>query len=58
MCGIVGLFDTRGQRAISRELLHQMNETQFHRGPVEGDLHLEPGLGFGHRRLSDRKSVV
>jgi asparagine synthase (glutamine-hydrolysing) len=29
-----------------------MNESQFHRGPVEGDLHLEPGLGFGHRRLS------
>jgi asparagine synthase (glutamine-hydrolysing) len=29
-----------------------MNEIQFHRGPVEGDLHLEAGLGFGHRRLS------
>jgi asparagine synthase (glutamine-hydrolysing) len=41
-----------GGRTIDRELLHRMNETQFHRGPVEGDLHLEPGLGFGHRRLS------
>ncbi|MDB5839303.1 MAG: amidotransferase 1, exosortase system-associated [Herminiimonas sp.] len=29
-----------------------MNETQHHRGPVEGDVHIEPGLGFGHRRLS------
>ncbi len=29
-----------------------MNETQFHRGPDEGGLHIEPGLGFGHRRLS------
>jgi asparagine synthase (glutamine-hydrolysing) len=29
-----------------------MNETQHHRGPDEGDLHIEPGLGFGHRRLS------
>jgi asparagine synthase (glutamine-hydrolysing) len=29
-----------------------MNDTQFHRGPVEGDVHIEPGLGFGHRRLS------
>jgi asparagine synthase (glutamine-hydrolysing) len=29
-----------------------MNESQHHRGPVEGDLHLEPGLGLGHRRLS------
>jgi asparagine synthase (glutamine-hydrolysing) len=52
MCGIVGIFDMQGGRAIDRELLHRMNETQFHRGPVEGDLHLEPGLGFGHRRLS------
>ena len=42
----------QGGRAIDRELLHRMNETQFHRGPVEGDLHLEPGLGLGHRRLS------
>ncbi|MFL6675155.1 MAG: XrtA/PEP-CTERM system amidotransferase [Massilia sp.] len=52
MCGITGIFDTRGRRQIDRELLHRMNESQFHRGPVEGDLHLEPGLGFGHRRLS------
>lgn len=52
MCGITGLFDTKGSRPISRDLLHRMNESQFHRGPVEGDLHLEPGLGFGHRRLS------
>jgi asparagine synthase (glutamine-hydrolysing) len=29
-----------------------MNETQFHRGPDEGGLHIEPGVGFGHRRLS------
>ena len=52
MCGIVGIFDLQGSRPIARDLLHRMNETQFHRGPVEGDLHLEPGLGFGHRRLS------
>jgi len=29
-----------------------MNETQYHRGPDEGGLHVESGLGFGHRRLS------
>ncbi|MBU1395831.1 MAG: asparagine synthetase B, partial [Gammaproteobacteria bacterium] len=52
MCGITGIFDTRGVNDISRELLHRMNETQFHRGPDEGGLHLEPGLGLGHRRLS------
>ena len=52
MCGIVGIFDMRGGREIDRDMLHRMNETQFHRGPVEGGLYLEPGLGFGHRRLS------
>ena len=52
MCGIVGIFDLRGQREINADLLHRMNETQFHRGPDEGGLHREPGVGFVHRRLS------
>ena len=52
MCGIVGVFDTRGRREIGRELVSRMNETQFHRGPDEVGLHVEPGLGLGHRRLS------
>jgi asparagine synthase (glutamine-hydrolysing) len=52
MCGITGIFDTRGQRDISRAVLQRMNDSQQHRGPDEGSLHLEPGLGFGHRRLS------
>ena len=29
-----------------------MNESQFHRGPDAGGLHVEPGVGLGHRRLS------
>ena len=33
-------------------LLARMNETQHHRGPDEGDIYTEPGVGFGHRRLS------
>ncbi|MDP1647992.1 MAG: amidotransferase 1, exosortase A system-associated [Rubrivivax sp.] len=52
MCGITGIFDTRGERAISQPVLHRMNESQAHRGPDEGSLHLEPGVGLGHRRLS------
>ena len=52
MCGITGLFDTRGERAISHPVLHRMNIAQSHRGPDEGSLHIEPGLGLGHRRLS------
>ena len=52
MCGITGIFDTRGKRDIDRAVLHRMNESQHHRGPVEGGLHIEPGVGLGHRRLS------
>ncbi len=52
MCGISGIFDTRGRREIDREALKRMNESQHHRGPDEGGLHFEPGLGLGHRRLS------
>ncbi|VAX05399.1 Asparagine synthetase [glutamine-hydrolyzing] AsnH [hydrothermal vent metagenome] len=52
MCGIVGIVDLNGEAPIDRELLHKMNETQFHRGPDAGGLHVEPGVGLGHRRLS------
>ena len=52
MCGIVGIFDLYEKRAIDQSLLSRMNETQFHRGPDEGGIHTEPGLGFGHQRLS------
>ncbi len=52
MCGLVGIFDTRGEAPIDRALLDRMNERQHHRGPDEGGLHVEPGLGLGHRRLS------
>ncbi|MGH8550285.1 MAG: XrtA/PEP-CTERM system amidotransferase [Methylococcales bacterium] len=52
MCGIVGIFDTRESGAIDRGLLSRMNETQFHRGPDEGGIHIEAGLGLAHRRLS------
>jgi asparagine synthase (glutamine-hydrolysing) len=52
MCGITGLFHTRGAGEIDRALLARMNDSQQHRGPDEGSLHVEPGLGFGHRRLS------
>ena len=52
MCGITGIFDTRGGSDISRAVLQRMNDSQLHRGPDEGSLHLEPGVGLGHRRLS------
>lgn len=52
MCGITGIFDTRGQRPIDEARLQRMNDSQWHRGPDEGEIYTEPGLGFGHRRLS------
>ncbi len=52
MCSIAGIFDPAAQRPIDRALLERMNEVQFHRGPDEGGIHLEPGVGLAHRRLS------
>ena len=52
MCGISGMFDTRGQRLFDGALAARINNIQAHRGPDEADVHLEPGLALGHRRLS------
>jgi len=52
MCGITGIFDTRDARQVDRAVLQRMNDSQLHRGPDEGSVHIEAGLGFGHRRLS------
>ena len=52
MCGISGLFDTQGLRDYDRALAGRINDIQAHRGPDEADLHLEPGIALGHRRLS------
>ena len=52
MCGLVGIYDLRSKATIDRGLLERMNETQHHRGPDEGGIHIEAGLGLGHRRLS------
>ena len=52
MCGIVGIVDLQGRREVDEPLLRSMNESQRHRGPDQGGLHREPGVGLGHRRLS------
>jgi asparagine synthase (glutamine-hydrolysing) len=52
MCGITGIFDTQGLRPVDEGLLSRMNQLQFHRGPDEGGMHIEPGIGLAHRRLS------
>jgi asparagine synthase (glutamine-hydrolysing) len=52
MCGITGVFDLRARREIDPSVLARMNESQQHRGPDEKGVHLEAGVGLGHKRLS------
>ncbi len=52
MCGVAGLFDLSGHTEFNRELVRAMNQTQFHRGPDDGDEYYEPGVALAHRRLS------
>jgi asparagine synthase (glutamine-hydrolysing) len=52
MCGIAGILDTRDRSTVDRVLLERMNEVQRHRGPDAGGVHVEPGVGLAHRRLS------
>lgn len=52
MCGITGIVDLREKRAINQPLIRAMNDSLTHRGPDGDGFHYEPGVGFGHRRLS------
>lgn len=49
MCGIAGILDARG---VERDDARVMADALAHRGPDDATVHLEPGLGFGFRRLS------
>ncbi len=55
MCGLTGLFRPAGAREgapVEARLLQAMTDALAHRGPDGEGLHLAPGLGLGHRRLS------
>lgn len=52
MCGFVGIFNLKASDAVDENLLARMNAAQVHRGPDGDGLHVEAGLGLGHRRLS------
>ena len=52
MCGIAGIFGTRGQAPIDGALLRRMTDSLSHRGPDDSGFFEAPGLGLGHRRLS------
>ncbi len=52
MCGIAGIYDSQGRSPVSETVLSRMTDALAHRGPDGHGLYREPGLGFGHRRLS------
>ena len=52
MCGITGIVDLRAQQAIDPAVIRKMNTRLEHRGPDGDGFHEEPGVAFGHRRLS------
>ena len=52
MCGIAGLFDSRGPSPVDSALLKAMTDSLLHRGPDASGFFEAPGIGLGHRRLS------
>ena len=51
MCGLAGIYRPN-HGPIDRALLAHMTAVLAHRGPDGEGFHVEPGVGFGHRRLS------
>ena len=52
MCGIAGAIDLNGRREFSASRLLAMTGAIAHRGPDDEQIHLEPGVALGARRLS------
>ncbi len=52
MCGIAGAIDLEGRREFPAARLLAMTGAIAHRGPDDEQIHLEPGLAMGARRLS------
>ena len=52
MCGIAGVVDLLGHRAVLPPVLQRMALAIRHRGPDEDGFMFEPGLGLASRRLS------
>jgi asparagine synthase (glutamine-hydrolysing) len=52
MCGIAGAIDLTGTREFSAQRLLAMTGAIAHRGPDDEQIHREPGIALGARRLS------
>lgn len=51
MCGIIGVWQKNKQQA-SLQLLVQMRDIMYNRGPDDAGIWIDGPVGFGHRRLS------
>ena len=52
MCGIVGVYNFDRLQPVDESLLVAQTDAIAHRGPDDGGVHVENGVGLGHRRLS------
>ncbi len=52
MCGIAGAVDLTGNRVFPAQRLLAMTGALAHRGPDDEQVHVEPGVALGVRRLS------
>ncbi|MDG3006907.1 asparagine synthase (glutamine-hydrolyzing) [Paludisphaera mucosa] len=52
MCGIAGALDLRGRREFPAARLLAMTAAIAHRGPEDEQVHIEPGVALGARRLA------
>lgn len=50
MCGIFCIASS--DRVVERPLVSKLTDTLSHRGPDDAGVHVEEGVGLGHRRLS------
>lgn len=51
MCGIVGIFNLKGDQVSSQEI-KKMTDSISHRGPDGEGIYIDENIGLGHRRLS------
>ncbi len=52
MCGICGIYYTDQNRPVDQNLLKEMTQTLYHRGPDDEGRYCNDNIGLGHRRLS------
>ncbi|MDN5217511.1 asparagine synthase (glutamine-hydrolyzing) [Fulvivirgaceae bacterium BMA12] len=52
MCGISGIYNWESENQVDRNVLVEMTNTLYHRGPDDSAFYIHKNLGFGFRRLS------